>query len=58
MEVGSREQFEEMNRFIDEKRIKPGVDWRLFAFEEANISLKRRGRRMSICWRRRPLGRT
>ena len=34
VEVGSREQFIEVNRFIDDKGIKPVVDARLFAFEE------------------------
>ena len=33
--VGSREQFKEMNRFIEEKDIKPVVDERVFGFEDA-----------------------
>lgn len=32
--LGSREQFEEMNQFMDEKGVKPVVDERVFGFEE------------------------
>jgi NADPH:quinone reductase-like Zn-dependent oxidoreductase len=33
--VGSRQQFKEMNAFIEEKKIKPVVDEKVFAFEDA-----------------------
>ncbi|OJJ99724.1 hypothetical protein ASPACDRAFT_60558 [Aspergillus aculeatus ATCC 16872] len=32
--LGTREQFEEMNRFIEEHRIQPAIDERVFGFEE------------------------
>ncbi|HEX8265652.1 MAG TPA: NAD(P)-dependent alcohol dehydrogenase [Pyrinomonadaceae bacterium] len=39
IETGSREMFEEMNRFIEENQIKPVVD-RTFAFGEIQAALK------------------
>ena len=39
IETGSREMFEEMNRFIESRRLKPVID-RTFAFEEAREALK------------------
>lgn len=38
--VGSRAQFQEMNRFIEEKRIVPVVDEKVFGFEEARKALE------------------
>lgn len=35
MTVGSRQQFQEMNRFIEEKKIVPIVDEEIFEFERA-----------------------
>ncbi|HLM02490.1 MAG TPA: NAD(P)-dependent alcohol dehydrogenase, partial [Pyrinomonadaceae bacterium] len=39
IETGSREMFEEMNRFIETNRIKPVID-KTFAFEEVRDALK------------------
>jgi NADPH:quinone reductase-like Zn-dependent oxidoreductase len=39
IETGSREMFEEMNRFIESNRLKPVID-RTFAFDEAREALK------------------
>ena len=39
IETGSREMFEEMNRFIETRQLKPVVD-RTFAFKEAREALK------------------
>lgn len=33
--LGTREQFEEMNRFVEEKRVRPVVDERVFGLGEA-----------------------
>ena len=40
IETGSREMFEEMNRFIESRRLRPVIDGR-FAFEEAPAALTR-----------------
>ncbi|HEX8772608.1 MAG TPA: NAD(P)-dependent alcohol dehydrogenase [Pyrinomonadaceae bacterium] len=39
IETGSREMFEEMNRFIESRQLKPVID-KIFAFEEAREALK------------------
>lgn len=38
--VGSRKQFREMNAFIEQKKIKPVVDEKVFAFEDAKEAYK------------------
>ena len=38
--LGTREQFDDMNRFVEEKKVKPVVDEKLFGFEEVKEAYK------------------
>ena len=41
--VGSREQFKTMNRFVEDKNIQPLVDEKVFAFEDAKAAYRELG---------------
>ena len=50
--LGTRDQFDAMNRFIVEKGIRPGVDERVFGFgecREAYRFLERQGHFSKVC---------
>lgn len=52
--LGTREQFEEMNRFIEERRVRPAVDERIWGFgdvREAYGVMKGQERFSKICVR-------
>lgn len=38
--LGTREQFDDMNRFVEEKKVKPVVDEKVFGFEEVKEAYK------------------